>query len=171
MWKYTRDDARMEPERIAARKYERKAMTSPLDRSWTAVATGVDLLPFWKRHLRGQMRLYNGINAHGDVSRLYCAAVTWGVATFLHALQDCPTEHALRECAQDSLWWNRICQRELDSPSLLELRIGGVPLSGKGVSESALALRYLELTRRITIDPTTVLSAPPPAVVDWLREE
>lgn len=161
----------MEPERIAARKYERKSMSSPVDRSWTAVATGVDLLPFWKRHLRGQIRLYNGINAHGEASRQYCAAVTWGVATFLSALQDCATENALRDRAQDTPWWNRICQRELESPSLLELRIGGVPLSGKGISESALALRYIELTRRVTIDPTTVLSAPPPAVIDWLRKE
>lgn len=145
-------------------------MSLPVDRSWTAVATSVDLLPFWKRHLRGQFRLYSGINAHGDVSRQYCAAVTWGVATFLSALQECATEHALRERAQDQSWWNRICQRELESQSLLELRIGGVPLSGKGISESAIALRYIELTRHITIDPTTVMSTPPPAVIEWLRE-
>lgn len=145
-------------------------MSSSADRSWSAVATSVDLLPFWKRHLRGQIRLYNGINAHGDISRQYCAAVTWGIATFLSALQDCATENALRERAQDTAWWNRACRRELECPSLLELRIGGVPLSGKGLSESALALRYIELTRRVTIDPTTVMSAPPPAVTDWLRD-
>ncbi len=146
-------------------------MSLPVDQSWTAVATRVDLVPFWKRHLRGQLRLYSGINAHGDASRLYCAAVTWGLTTFLNALQDLTTEHALRERAQDTSWWNHLCQRELESPSLLELRIGGVPLSGKGLSESAIALRYIELTRRVTIDPTTVLSAPPPAILDWLREQ
>ena len=146
-------------------------MSSPVDRSWTAVATVVDLVPFWKRHLRGQIRLYNGINAHGDVGRQYCASVGWGITIFLSALHDCTTENALRERGQDRSWWNRLCQSELESSSLLELRIGGVPLSGKGLSESALALRYVELTRHVIIDPTTVLSAPPPAVLDWLREE
>ncbi len=146
-------------------------MSSPQSRSWGPAPVSVDLMPFWKRHLRGQIRLYNGVNAHGDVGRQYCAAVTWGLTTFLGALQDCKSDSALRERAQATTWWNNLCQRELDSPSLLQLRIGGVPLSGKGLSESALALRFVEITRRATVDPTTVLSAPPPAILDWLREE
>lgn len=140
------------------------------DSTWAAlpVTTLPDLFPFWKRHLQAQMRLYAAAAARGEMGRHYRAAVVWGLTALLHGLGTCATEADLLERAQDAVWWDELCRGELDSPSLLELRVRDVPLSGKGLAECALGLRYLELARGVTIDPTTVLGAPPPPVAAWL---
>ena len=138
---------------------------------WSATTATVDLLPFWKRHLKAQRRLYAAAAERGDAGKPYRSSVVWGLTTFLQALEDCGSEAALRARAADGAWWDTLCRAELASPSLLDLRIGEVPISGHSLAKAALALRYLELTRRVTIDPTTVLDAPPAAVAEWLREE
>jgi hypothetical protein len=116
------------------------------------------------------MRLYVGARNRGSIGLQYCSAVIRGLTTLLHALQDCDTEAVLHERARDALWWDRRCRADLECPSLLELRINGIPLSGHGLAETVLALRYLEITRRLSVDPTRVLEAPPPAVEAWLRD-
>ena len=143
------------------------------DRSWAALpATALtDLLPFWKRHLRAQSRLYAAARTRGEAGRHYRTAVTWGLTALLHGLEGCATAGDLLDRAQNALWWDQLCRDELESPSLLELRVCDVPLSGKGLAECALGLRYLELTRDVTVDPTSVLDAPPAAVAAWLAAE
>lgn len=140
------------------------------DPSWAALplTTLPDLLPFWKRHLHAQMRLYTAAAQRGEAGRHYRAAVVWGLTALLHGLEVCASPDDLLARAQDRRWWDQQCRDELESPSLLELRVRDVPLSGKGVAECALGLRYLELTRGLTIDPTSVLDAPPAAVLAWL---
>lgn len=130
----------------------------------------VDSIPFWKRHLRAQLRLYAGAGARGDAGRPYRSAVIWGLTTFLSGLADCASDDALRDRAADAAWWDRVCREELQCPSLVELRIGEVPISGHSLSQAALALRYVEVTRRVALDPTTVLDTPPAEVLAWLRE-
>lgn len=141
------------------------------EHEWSVATATVDLLPFWRRHLKAQLRLYAAAAGRGDAGKPYRSAVMWGLTTFLQALADCASEADLRACAADSRWWDILCRAELESPSLLDLRIGEVPISGHSLAKAALALRYLELTRRLTIDPTTVLDAPPAQVAAWLREE
>lgn len=147
-------------------------MSGPLSKSsWeTATASG-DLVPFWRRHLRAQIRLYAWARGRDTGGRSYCAAAVWSLTTFLHALQDCTTEADLHTRAADKRWWDSLCATELESATLLALKVGDVPLSGNGLSKAALALRYLELTRRVTIDPTTVLDAPPRVLDTWLSED
>lgn len=147
-------------------------MSSPFGEivSKRAVAV-IDSIPFWKRHLRAQLRLYAGAGAQGGTGRPYRSAVVWGLTTFLSALGECQSEDDLRRRAGDTTWWNAMCRAELHSASLVELRIGEVPISGHSLSQAALALRYLELTQRLAFDSTTVLDTPPPQVLAWMREE
>src|SRR5262249_34398575 len=145
-------------------------MPSASDQLWESANATVDVTPFWKRHLRAQLRLYSWTTAQGEGDERYRTAVVWGLTTFLHGLQDCLDITSLRERAQDTSWWDWLCRRELDCPSLLQLRIRGVPVSGHGLAGAALALRYLELTRRLVVDPTIVLKAPPRSILDWLAE-
>lgn len=140
------------------------------DRPWEAPTATVDLSRFWRRHLHAQVRLYAGASQRGAMSRAYCTAVVWGITTFLHALQDCHSDAALHARAHDVPWWDRLCRTELDSPSLLGLSIRGVPISGKGLSEAALALRCFEILHATSIDPTSVFDNPPTALVAWVRE-
>lgn len=147
-------------------------MTLPLDEyEWSTATATVDLLPFWRRHLKAQLRLYTAAAARGDTGKPYRSAVVWGLTTFVQALADCASEADLRARAADGRWWDALCRAELESPSLLDLRIGEMPISGHSLAKAALALRYLELTRRLTVDPTIVLDAPPAPVATWLREE
>lgn len=147
-------------------------MTLPMgEDSWTTATAAVDLLPFWRRHLKAQLRLYAAAAARGDAGKPYRSGVVWGLTTFLQALGDCQTEMDLRVRASTSGWWDMLCRAELDSSSLLDLRIGDVPISGHSLSKAALALRYIELTRRLSVDSTTVLDSPPAPVAAWLREE
>ncbi|MFI5273077.1 MAG: hypothetical protein ACHQ4H_08610 [Ktedonobacterales bacterium] len=151
---------------------DRGAWSATTTTTTTTSATSTtitDLLPFWKRHLRAQIRLFTSAAERGDTGRRYRAAVVWGLTTFLHALQECGSPDELRARAQSPDWWDELCRDELESPSLLGLRVGEVPLSGKGVAECALSLRYLELTRRLVVDPTTVLDQRPVVVDTWLR--
>lgn len=143
------------------------------DRSWAALpaTTASDLLPFWKRHLQTQMRLYTAAAARGEAGRHYRAAVVWGLTALLHGLEACASADDLLARAQDAMWWDQLCRDELESPSLLELRVRDVPLAGKGLAECALGLRYLELTRRVTVDPTVVLDTPSPPIAAWLAAE
>jgi len=145
-------------------------MPSASDQLWESATATVDVTPFWKRHLRAQMRLYSRTTAQGEGADRYRAAIVWGLTTFLHGLQDCPDVTRLRERAQDTPWWDWLCRRELSCPSLLDLRIRDVPISGHALAGAALALRYLELTRRLIVDPTIVLQAPSRAIIDWLAE-
>lgn len=147
-------------------------MSSPFREIVPARSIAVaDTIPFWRRHLRAQLRLYAGAGERGDAGRPYRSAVVWGLTTFLSALGDCASETALRDRAGDTAWWDALCRAELHCPSLVELRVGEVPISGHGLSQTALALRYLEVTRRLALDPTTILDTPPPQVLAWLREE
>jgi hypothetical protein len=147
-------------------------MTLPFDGESSSTTTAtVDLLPFWKRHLKAQRRLYAASAERGDAGKPYRLAVVWGLTTFLQALGDCGSEAALQARVADTAWWDALCRTELVSPSLLDLRIGEVPISGHSLAKAALALRYVELTRRVTLDPTTVLDTPPAQVLAWLREE
>ena len=146
-------------------------MSGPVGDNPSRVATlTVDLMPFWRRHLRAQIRLYASVAGHGDEGRAYRAAVVWALTTFLHGLQDCRTPDELGSRAADRPWWDGLCRAELDCPSLLELRVGAVPLSGHSVSSAAMALRQIELTRRLTVDPTTVLDKQPAVLTAWLSE-
>ncbi|MGH2517462.1 MAG: hypothetical protein ACRDHP_17570 [Ktedonobacterales bacterium] len=148
-------------------------MALPFDgESWTTTTATVDLSPFWKRHLKAQLRLYAAAAEREDAAgKTYRSAVIWGLTTFLQALGNCSSEASLRVRAADAGWWDALCRAELASPSLLDLRIGEVPISGHSLAKAALALRYLELTRRLTVDPTRVLDNPPAPVLAWLREE
>jgi hypothetical protein len=119
--------------------------------------------------LRAQIRLYSVVKGHGDEGRAYRSAVVWALTTFLNSLQDCDSGEALRRRASNTPWWDGVCRTELGCPSLLELRVGDVPLSGHSLAGAALALRQIELDRHISIDPTSVLDLPPPAVAAWLR--
>lgn len=139
--------------------------------SWGTTTATVDLLPFWRRHLKAQLRLYSAAAERGDAGKPYRSAVVWGLTTFLQALGDCESEAMLRTRAADGAWWDTLCRAELSSPSLLDLRIGEVPISGQSLAKAALALRYLELTRRVAVDPTTVLDMPLTPMIAWLREE
>lgn len=140
--------------------------------SWSAASDAstavADLLPFWRRHLQAQRRLYRWQENQGELGRSYRSAVVWTLTTFMSALQDCSAPTALRHRAKDTGWWDALCRAQLDSPSLMELRVQDVPLSGHALAETALALRYLELTQRYTIDPTVVLDDMPPALASWL---
>ncbi len=140
------------------------------DGAWKVATASVDLAPFWRRHLRTQIRLYSRLNSRGDEGRTYRSAVVWGLTTFLNGLQECGSSEALRRRASNTPWWDGVCRSELGCPSLLELRVGAVPLSGHSLASAALALRQIELDRRLAIDPTTVLDSPPAAVAAWLRE-
>ena len=136
-----------------------------------AVATAtVDLTPYWRRHLRALRRLFTAAANHDELGRRYRTAVNLGLTAFLHGLQDCTDIFALHRRAHDTDWWDAICRAELDSPTLLGLRIQGVPLSGHGLASAALALRYLETTRHLRVDPTTVLDYPPASMDAWLQE-
>jgi hypothetical protein len=138
--------------------------------AWAVTTASVDLAPFWRRHLRAQIRLYASVTGHGDDGRAYRSAVVWALTTFLHGLQDCTTAETLRQRASQTSWWDARCRSELGCPSLLALRVGDVPLSGHSLAGAALALRQIELAQYVTVDPTTVLDAPPSGVLAWLRE-
>jgi len=137
----------------------------------TTTSSGIVSAPFWKRHLRAQIRLYASAQRRGSAGKTYCSAVMWGLTTFLSALQDCATPEQLQARGNQARWWDELCREELDSTTLLELRIGDVPISGHGLSQAALALRYFELVSGVTIDSTAVLGDPPHTLLLWIGSE
>ncbi len=140
------------------------------DGAWNVSGASVDLVPFWKRHLRAQIGLHGAVKGHVDNVRGYPSAVVWALTTFLQCLQESVSAKALRERASTTAWWDALCWSRLGCLAVLELRVGDVPLSGHGLPSAALALRHLEIAEPDTPDSTTVLDTPPSSVAEWLRE-